>query len=104
MLRLDRQERDMNFFSITTTMLSDNGANVSFVFRPDDDDIETIKDLSEELAENGCVSGVRWKFSRGELIEPRETIVGLQGIVTIQRFLHSAADNAPEPTGGASWA
>lgn len=91
----------MAFFSITSTMLAENGVNVQQVFRPDDTRIRTIGDLQQVLAEDGCIAGTRWKFrhTAKELQQPKRIILGLSGIVSVETFDHPSKDNAPEPRG-----
>lgn len=87
------------FFSVTSSMLAESGANVLMVFRPDDDRINSLDDLHEALIEDGALIGVKWKFrgSKGELTDPRRVVLGISGIVVIQDFDHESTRYAPEP-------
>jgi hypothetical protein len=92
-------ERALPFFSITSTMRAENGANVVFVFRPDDPSIASEADFGEALAKLGCIAGTRWKFreNRGRLFDPRRIVIGIAGLVQATRFVHGSAEYAPEP-------
>lgn len=91
----------MAFFSITSTMLAESGANVVFVFRPDDPAIVSEVELGETLARLGCIAGTRWRFreAHGRLLDPRRIVIGLAGLVQATRFVHESAQAAPEPAG-----
>ncbi|WP_336810834.1 hypothetical protein [Bosea sp. MMO-172] len=89
----------MAFFSITSTMLAENRANVIFVFRPDDPAIVSEADFGEALAKLGCIAGTRWRFreAHSRLLDPRRIVIGLAGIIQAVRFIHPCAEAAPEP-------
>lgn len=89
----------MAFFSITSTMLAENGANVLFVFRPDDASITTVEQFGDVLAEDGCVSGTRWKFKgyHQRLFDARKVLLGRSGVVLASKFVHECTEEAPEP-------
>ncbi|MEZ2407324.1 hypothetical protein AB6806_10950 [Bosea sp. RCC_152_1] len=89
----------MAFFSITSTMRTETGTNVVFVFRPDDPAIVSEADFGEALAEQGCISGTRWRFreGHGRLLDPRRIVIGLAGLVQAARFVHPCSQAAPEP-------
>ncbi len=92
----------MAFFSITSTVLSETGSNVVFVFRPDDPSIASEAALGGALAEHGCITGTRWKFrgAHARLFDPRRVVIGVSGIVQATQFIHACTEGAPEPSDG----
>ncbi|MBN9455129.1 MAG: hypothetical protein J0I54_00740 [Bosea sp.] len=92
----------MAFFSITSTMRTETGTNVVFVFRPDDPAIVTEAAFGEALAKRGCIAGTRWRFreAHGRLLDPRRIVIGLAGLIQATKFVHPSAEAAPEPADG----
>lgn len=80
----------MGWFSVTTTIRSGNGANVSFAFRAKD--IETLEDLADELAANACVVGERFRVINGRagnpgILDDRKSILlARDGIASVVAF------------------
>lgn len=79
----------MAWFSVTTTIRSDTGANVMFAFRTDE--AATVEDFADTLANNGVIAGDRFRVNsrRGEfkrLDERREAVLTREGVAYVTAF------------------
>lgn len=80
----------MGWFSVTSTIRSGQGTNVPFAFRVEG--IQSLDDLADELAENGCVVGDRFRVHNargdrgGALTDRKETMLTREGIASVTLF------------------
>lgn len=81
----------MAFFLVTSTIRSGKDQNVSFAF---DAPVRNLDELHDAFVRDGLVKGVRYRIIADKydesyrLIDPRETLLGQNGFVTISPFLN----------------
>jgi hypothetical protein len=80
----------MGWFSVTTTIRSAQGVNVPFAFYVED--VETVDDLADVLAEDGVVVGDRYRVTnprdgrKGLLSDRRRIMLTREGIASATEF------------------
>jgi len=83
----------MAFFTVTSTMTTDVGAPVSFVFQTDDKEVPDLEALRDVFAEEGCCLGIRYKLNTRDrqLMNPKKTLIGREGFIQIVEYPQAAA-------------
>lgn len=81
----------MSFFSVTTTVPTEKGTNVTYAFDAGEE-IKTLDDLADELSVNGVITGNRYRVihardgNRARLCEKREVMLTQSGVASAVPF------------------